>query len=255
MHGEAARIPWQLEHVERDNGHVQVTVSVTLIRTPFRLRRVMSLQAGQPLLSINETVTNHGPETLDCMWGHHPTFGAPFLGPECVIDTGAHQVESDDSYDVPGNDLPLARTWHWPLVEDRAGNRIDLSHVPGPDTGYSRVLFLKDFTESWYALTNQALDFGVGLVWDGALFPYACFWQETGGVRDYPWYGRAYTTAIEPNSSYPGQGLTTAMEKTGTQLVLEPGESRTQEIKVVFYEGKERVARIDPHGRVYRTGG
>jgi galactose mutarotase-like enzyme len=253
MHGEAARIPWQLEHLASDDEQVKVTLGVTLLRSPFRLRRAMSLQVGKPLMTISETVTNDGPEAMECMWGHHPTFGAPFLGPDCVIDTGARLVESDDSYDVPGNDLPLGHTWSWPLLEDRDGNQIDLSQVPAPGTGHSRVLFLKDFAESWYALTNLTLELGVGMVWDGALFPYACFWQETGGVRDYPWYGRAYATAIEPNSSYPGQGLITVKQKTGTQLVLEPGESRTQHIQVVFYEGKERVVRIDRTGSIYRV--
>jgi hypothetical protein len=202
---------------------------------------------------MSETVTNEGLEVMDCMWGHHPAFGPPLFSPDSVIDTGAQRVESDDSYDVPGNDLPLGQTWPWPLVQNRDNNPVDLAHVPGPGTGHSRVLFMKDFSESWYALTNPVLGFGVGLVWNGQLFPYACLWQETGGVRDYPWYGRAYVTAIEPNSSYPGQGLTTVMRKTGTQLVLQPGESRTLELTAVFFQGDRRVARIDPEGKVYRV--
>ena len=94
---------------------------------------------------------------------------------------------------------------------------------------------------------------GVGLVWTKDLFPFACLWQETGGVQDYPWYGEGYVTAVEPNSSYPGQGLTAVIEKTGTQLVFAPGESHTLELKAVFYEGGSRVARIDPHGNVHRV--
>jgi hypothetical protein len=252
MHGEAARTVWQLEEAENDGEQVQVTLAVALLRSPFRIKRVMSLQAGQPMLSITETITNEGPEAMDCMWGHHPAYGPPLLSPECVIDTGARSVESDDSYDVPGNDLPLGQVWAWPHVRDRDDKEVDLSRIPGPGSGHSRVLFLKDFEESWYALTNPALGLGVGMVWNGNLFPYACLWQETGGVQDYPWYGRAYVTAIEPNSSYPGQGLTTVMEKTGTQLTLAPGESRTLELKAVFYEGSRRVAHIDPAGNVLR---
>ena len=42
------------------------------------------------------------------------------------------------------------------------------------------------------------------------------------------------------------------MEKTGTQVTLAPGESRTLEIKAVLYDGSERVARIDPSGAVIR---
>jgi hypothetical protein len=250
MHGEAARTVWQLEGIKSDGGQVQVTLGVRLLKSPFRIRRVMSLEAGRPILSLRETITNEGAEAMDCMWGHHPTFGPPLLSSKCVIDTGARAVESDDSYDVPGNDLPLGQTWAWPYVRNRRGEEVDLSRVPGAGSGHSRVLFLKDFEESWYAVTNLALGLGVGVVWDGELFPYACLWQETGGEREYPFYGQAYVTAIEPNGSYPGQGLTTVMDKTGTQLTFAPGESRTLELKAVFYEGGRRVARVDPTGQV-----
>ena len=251
--GEAARTVWQIEGVENDGEQIQVTLGVVLLRSPFRIRRVMKLQVGQPVLSISETITNEGVEAMDCMWCHHPAYGPPLLSPECVIDTGARAVESDDSYDVPGNDLPLGETWAWPLVRDRSGKEIDLSHVPGLGSGHARVLWLKDFEEGWYALTNPVMALGVGIVWDRDLFPYATLWQETGGVRDYPWYGGAYVTAIEPTSSYPAQGLTTVMQKTGTQLTFAAGQSRTLELKAVFYEGSRRVARIDPEGNVLRV--
>jgi hypothetical protein len=251
FHGEAARVPWQVEAAESDGRQARVQLSVRLLKSPFRLQRVLSLEAGRPVLSIHDTVTNEGPDAMDCMWGQHPAFGPPFLSPECAIDTGARLVETDDNYDVPGNDLPLGGTWPWPGVSDRRGGQVDLSHVPAPGSGHSRVLWLKDFSEAWYALTNPALGLGLGLAWDGDLFPYACFWQETGGVREYPFYGAAYVTAIEPNSSYPGHGLTTVMQKTATHLSLGPGESRALSLKAVFFESSRRVARIDRQGNVF----
>ena len=33
------------------------------------------------------TVTHDGVEPMECMWGHHPTFGPPLLSPGAVIDT------------------------------------------------------------------------------------------------------------------------------------------------------------------------
>jgi hypothetical protein len=112
------------------------------------------------------------------------------------------------------------------------------------------VLWLKDFQEAWYAITNPTLGFGFGLAWDGSVFPYATFWQETSGTRDHPWYGAAYVTAIEPQASYPAHGLTTVMKKNGTHLTVAPGESRTIAMMAVFYEGSGRVAGIDAEGKV-----
>ncbi len=252
MHGEAARVPWELASIEREEERLQVTLTARLTLSPFRLRRVLLLTSGQPVLEIRETIVNEGVDAMECMWGHHPAFGAPLVSPESTLDTGARAVWSDDGYDVAGNDLPLGDTWAWPLARRRDGTNVDLSKLPEPASGLSRVLFLQDFAEAWYAITNPQLAFGVGLVWDGTLFPYACLWQETGGVRDYPWYGRAYVTAVEPNSSYPGHGLSEVIRKTGTHLLLGPGESRTLNLKAVFYDGGERVARIDAGGKVFR---
>lgn len=253
FHGEAARTPWQLEGVESAGDRLEATMAVTLLKSPFHIRRVMSLESGRPVLSIQETVTNDGEQEWDLMWGHHPAFGPPLLSPEAVIDTGARFIESDDGSEIPATDLALGRTWEWPAVEDRQGRRVDMSRIPAAGSRLSRVLYLKEFEEGWYALTNTGLGWGIGLVWDATLFPYACFWQETGGELGHPFFGKAYVTAIEPFSSYPGIGLTAAMEKTGTQLTLAPGESRTLELSVVFYEGSERVTHIDRAGAVTRA--
>jgi galactose mutarotase-like enzyme len=252
MHGEAARTAWQLDSIHNDSLWAGAQLSVRLLKSPFRIMRRMSLHSGQPVLSLSETIFNEGRETMDCMWGHHPAFGPPFLSEHCVLDTSAQTVVSDDAYQALGNDLPLGGTWRWPEAKDRCGKDVDLSKIPPPDSGYSRVFFLKDFQESWYAITNHQMRMGVGVVWDGTLFPFACVWQETGGEREYPYYGKAYVTAVEPNSSYPGHGLVEVMKTTGSHLTLGPDESRTLKLKVVFYEGAERVARINGDALVTR---
>ena len=252
FHGEAARTSWTLDGLDTTETGAEATMSVTLIKSPLRVRRVMSVDAERPVLSITETVTNDGVDETECMWGHHPAFGPPLLSPDTVVDTGARSIESDDGSEIPDANLALGETWEWPNARDRQGNAVDMSRIPAPGSGLSRVLYLKDFAEGWYALTNLELGLGVGVVWDAALFPYACFWQETGGELGHPFFGQAYVTAIEPFSSYPGIGLTRVIEKTGTQLTLAPGESGTIEIRAVLYEGSERVARIDPSGEVLR---
>jgi len=250
FHGEAARTAWHLEEIQNNGAQAQVVLGVALQKSPFRIRRVMSVASGQPKLSITETITNQGEEAMECMWGHHPAFGPPLVSPACMIETGARMVESDDGYDVSGNNLPLGQCWTWPRVRNKNGEEIDLSKLPAPGSGHSRVLYLKDFKESWFALTNPTLGLGVGMVWDGKLFPYAALWQETGGVLGYPFYGKAYVVALEPNSSYPAQGLPKVMEKTGTHLTLAPGESRTLELSAVFFEPSRRIKQIDLGGRV-----
>ena len=57
--------------------------------------------------------------------------------------------------------------------------------------------------------------------------------------------------AIEPASSIPGQGLTTVMEKTGSHLTLQPGESKEVEMKAIFFESDKGVQKIDADGAVH----
>lgn len=94
------------------------------------------------------------------------------------------------------------------------------------------------------------LGFGVGLVWPKEIFPYAYLWEEAHGSLGFPFYGRAYTVAIEPFSSIPGQGLESVMKKTGTHLRLQPGGEIELEMRAVFFESSRGVRRIDPDGSV-----
>ena len=41
------------------------------------------------------------------------------------------------------------------------------------------------------------------------------------------------------------------MEKTGTQLTLQPGESKEVEMKAVFFESDRGAQKIDADGRVH----
>ncbi|HVO71728.1 MAG TPA: hypothetical protein VMT24_16880, partial [Aggregatilineaceae bacterium] len=110
------------------------------------------------------------------------------------------------------------------------------------------VVFFRDLSEGWYALTNQRLGVGFGLAWDSDLFKYLWMWQVYGGHVDYPWYGRTYNCALEPFTSYPPAGVKNAVEN-GTALMLGPSETVETELVAVIYEGKG-VKRISRKGVV-----
>jgi galactose mutarotase-like enzyme len=235
FHGEAARMPWSLGAVEASAARASVELKVALLRSPFRIKRVISLEAGEPVLSVTDTVLNDGEEPMECMWAHHPAFGAPLVSAECAIEIDANLVESDDSYHVPGNDLPTGQTWPWPQVRNTRGEEVDLSKMPPQGSRHSRVLYLKDFRHPRFSLLNRTLGLGIKMSWDGRVFPYANFWQETGGVAGYPFFGKAYVMAIEPSSSFPAQGLVAVMNKTQTHVTFAPGEEKTAVVRAEFF--------------------
>lgn len=245
-HGEASMTAWDCEVVSQTERELEVNMQARLFRSPYTIARSMRLETGSPILHIRESITNHAGEAMDCMWSHHPAYGAPFLSEHCVIDVGASRFVADDLYTGFANPLSLDQSYQWPLADD-----VDMSIMPGPGEPRDILAYFQNFESGWYAITNTEMGLGIGLVWDESVFPYAWFWQELKASPGFPFYKCSYVMAIEPASSIPGQGLTSVMEKTGTHLTLQPGESREVDIKAVFFESDQGVDRIDADGAVH----
>lgn len=250
FHGEASLLPWSYEILEDSEQQASVRFSVKLNRSPLKLIRVMTIKMGEPILLFSERVINIADQTMEYVWGHHPAFGHPFLSEHCKVDSGAKLIEADDRYDPDSNFLQPAGKWSWPHVQYKDGKVIDIGWLPPAKSGVSCLAYLKDFSEGWYAITNCELGIGVGFVWPKEVFPYAYFWIEANASPDFPFYGRAYTVAIEPFSSIPGQGLANVIEKTGTHMSLQPYGETTFEMRVVFFENGIGVRNISSEGMV-----
>ena len=246
FHGEASMKAWDYEIVSEGDSALEVKLKTRLSRSPYTIERWMRVESGSPILHIRERITNHAGEAMDCMWSHHPAYGAPFLSEHCVIDVGTASFVADDLYAGFVNPLTLSQSYQWPMAGD-----VDLSKVPGADDERDILAYFRDFESGWYAITNREMGLGVGLVWDESVFPFAWFWQELNASPGFPFYKCSYVMAIEPASSIPGQGLNKVMEKTGTQLTLQPGESKEVEIKAVFFESDRGAQKIDADGRVH----
>jgi hypothetical protein len=159
-------------------------------------------------------------------------------------------IHTDPGYDVPGNDLKLGEVSEWPYAIAKDGRKVDLSQIPARNSGLSRVLFLKDFAEPWCALVNPVSQLGMALRWNTNLMPYACMWQETGGVQDFPHFGKTYTTALEPSTCLFGHGLIEAIEKTQTQLTLQGGGTQTLELTATIFTDGRSVKHMFHDGEV-----
>jgi hypothetical protein len=56
--------------------------------------------------------------------------------------------------------------------------------------------------------------------------------------------------AIEPGTSYPGQGLVNVMEKSQTHRTLQAGEAASAALNVVLYESAQGIDTISADGVV-----
>jgi hypothetical protein len=212
--------------VKDDPSEVVVRFSVRAQKTPVRIEKTISLVSGEAKFSISERLINESDDTFQAMWGHHITFGLPFLKPGSRISVpeGTHlqsvsRAASRRRVDASG-DLT------WPVTTGIDGEPVDLSLVPEQGTP-SEMLYFTGFPDAtaWYQVEDETRGVGAKVSWDRSQMPFLWFWQEFGSLKQYPWYGRVNVVGLEPFSSRPARGLAGAIEN-GTQLDIAAGEER-----------------------------
>ena len=203
QHGEAWATPmdWRIESGA-------LVLSGRLVRSPLAIERRIRLDGGRLLLE--EVIRNEGGEPVEAMWGQHPSFGPPLLGPGARIWTSASTIFED----------PAVAGMPWP------GQGDDLSTLPGPGSGQKRMVYLGDFPgeRGLVRLENAAVGLCVEMDWSLSAWPFLWYWLEAGAHHGFPLFSAGYVLALEPFSSWPG-GIDLVRETTGTQLLLGPGEA------------------------------
>lgn len=247
FHGEVSTLPWDYA-LDAGDDSAAVEFTVTTFRSPFRLRRRMTVEAGKPVLRIAESLSNWGEEPMHFMWGHHPAFGAPFLSGDCRIQLPECIFQAHDAEIAPVSKIAAGTVGRWPVIPGKRED-VDLSVVPPATERRCEFGYIRDLAEGWYAVTNREHNFSFGMGWPVEVFPYLWFWQELRGSFVYPWYGGCYVMAIEPFTSIPGAGLENAI-LAGTAPLIQPGETIEVELAAVFIAGHDPIQSITRHGAV-----
>lgn len=244
FHGETSLARVETLLVEEDSCTLRAVA-----RLPLELIRTVRMAPDRPAVLLEETVTNLGSRPVPFLWGHHPTFPA-HAGARIDLAGAAVEVE-------PATRGPLGTGGgQWPMVTSPDGIPIDLSVVPPEEQ--VRLIYLHSLREPWVALRPPAAtgenSQGVALAWDGDTFPAMWIWLQNGDPG-FPWYGRGRMIGLEPQRSWPFDGLTGAIER-GQAIVLEPGECRASWVTLTAFGQTDRpvtgvsragaVAQADP---------
>ena len=245
VHGEAWSLPWRWWVERDDEEEVALAFEVDLVRSPFRVRRVMRLGSDHATLVLDERVHNVGAVPATFMWGHHPTFGAPFLKAGCRITSDARSVRTSALHDDPSSRLLPEQHGSWPEAITRDGQRVDLSVVPGPEASIHDWAYLGDFAEGWVAVREPEAGLGFALRFQAELFPYVLYWQNFAGAKGAPWFGRCYVAGLEPQSSFPAD-----FERGGPHLHLDPGASLEARFVASAFVSSHDVRHVAADGTV-----
>jgi hypothetical protein len=245
-HGESTLLPWSYTVLQDDVEKIGVRFEVRLTRIPLQVEKTMWLRRQSGTLTIEETITNFGAQTVEALWGQHPTLGWPFLDencriylPTCSAATGA---------EVPlGARLAAKQRGDWPWLLDGNGRKIDLSAMPAPEVKSHDFVRLTGFEQGWFAIVNPELKVGWALKWDAKKFPVLGFWQLYRGGNGYPWYGMHYLAALEPANDLPS--LARAVER-GTATILHPGATTSATWEATAFDRPLEVHEIRANGEV-----
>jgi galactose mutarotase-like enzyme len=230
IHGEVAMPGWNYKIIKNEIDEISVLFWIRTMRMPFLLERKMTIKNNDATLYLDEQVTNESNQKLDFMWGHHPAYGPIFLDDSCeiLIDSGSI---SNISFDWQGKKLSKADA-AWPWLTLNSGEKLDVSKVKGPDEQLYMEFAVSNFKHAGYEIKNYRNNIGFGMEWDQRIFPHIWMWAVYGGGLSYPWFGRAYTLALEPWSSIPGD-LNMAVKNKET-IKIQAGQKISTQINAFF---------------------
>ncbi len=220
-HGEA-RLTW----LDWEFTGSSLVMTGRLIRSPFTISKIISVVGDE--VTVGESVTNVGGESIELMWASQLMFGADLLGPDTVIDSAASIVHPDPmiSRSASYDDL-----MPWPRSYG-SDSLINLRTVPGPDTSQTRLAYLTEFSRGSISVTRPSRRLGVDLSWDVETWPHAWYELEAGGSEGFPWFSTAYFLALTPSTSWPGHGVHDARRVSGTTRWVAPAEALTAHLSV-----------------------
>ena len=246
QHTEATLMPWDAVIVEDSPEKVTAKFTVRTVRTPFWIEKMVSLEAGSPVVTVTDTLTNQAEENAEAQWGQHVALGDPFVTPNCRLD----MAPADHFVPERGGDRLLdGHVGKWPTAVDPDGNEVDLTSFPPKSDRVEDYSVFKNQKEGWYAVTNPDRGVGFGLAYPVDTFKYLWYWQVFGGGSGYPWYGRSYNVGLEPFTSLSA-GIPEPGSDQRTSIIFKPGETRSATVKAVVYESTTGVSRISPNGDV-----
>ena len=233
LHGDVNTIPWDCRIEEDSPKRVSVTFVGESIRTPFKVKKTLTLEADSAILQLDETVINQSDEPQDCVWLEHIAIGPPFLSEKCrlYVPEGT-RILSDPSDTDPNSKLVPGFEGPWPNVPLKDGTTSDFSTIPPRSDRSLDMAYMTGADDGWYAILNRDLQLGWVVNYPSEVFKYLWYWRNYAGGMGYPWYGRCFNAGLEPCTSFGNAGVTESQDN-GTARRFRGNES----IKVTLFAG------------------
>jgi galactose mutarotase-like enzyme len=213
-HGDLWTGPWEWS-VEQDDESATLRLQRFSPSLPCLMEKWISLAEGKPELRFRHRLTNVGTQTVPFVWSLHV---AHAIGPGSRVHLPATRIGVQEPY--RGRIPPELDELAWPTHGDRA--ELDLSRLPGPESGLTEWLWARDLGEGSCAVTHPSVGLGLSLAFDRAVFPTVWLFGVYGGWRGH------HVLLTEPSTSPPGSLAENAA--AGTAATLAAGATLETEV-------------------------
>lgn len=214
LHGSIGNLPAENVEINLSDDGERLIVSGDVYETRFlihnlKLRVEYEFTLGQPSITVRDTVSNIGGAATTAQLLYHINFGKPLLDAGCEFHCAADEVVARDNR--AAEDLA---TWNQYL---------------GPTEGYAeQVYFLQPVADEngWATtvLSNPKSKQAAAVHYKTGTLPYFTLWKNTASEAT------GYVTGLEPGTGFPNPR--SYEEKQGRLVELQPGESRSYELKI-----------------------
>jgi galactose mutarotase-like enzyme len=235
LHGEAARLPWDVLSASAD----AIEAEVTCVRYPLRLSRQIRLEGNS--ICTHSTVTNLGISDQPITHGEHPCFD------RSVFAGGSLALSARSACVLPPLDPDSATLaegdFEWPFARTLGGEVVDLSVIPRDATGTHDHVALELAHERVALVAADGLKTILSVRLDE--HPFMLFWRNHRAPGP-PSIGEWDVFALEPQSS-PGRSVQDALD-AGAVTPLRAGMSASYAMTLELSRSTARTG-DENHGR------
>lgn len=194
-HGEAHRVPWEVQSSGKTGGISSVAFKATLPLVQEVFRRTIHLVDGEQVIYIDSEVESQLAFDRPVNWGEHATIGGPFLEQGVTVtDMSATRAMTrsyaSEAVDPPDNhNLADFQEFTWPMAPTVSGRPIDMRVAPIITPVMDQTASLMDPSRRLVFVTalhpgKRAL---LGYVFRREEYPWIQIWDSYpgGGRRSY----------------------------------------------------------------------
>ncbi|GAB5403292.1 MAG: aldose 1-epimerase family protein [Aureliella sp.] len=226
LHGRIGNLPARDVKIDVDAEHSLLTVSGQVLETRFlqynlELRASYTFPFGQPVIEVNDTVTNRSSQPAGIQMLYHVNFGAPLLGKGAKFHTGSDRV-------VARNERAAIDIDTWDTYRE-------------PTPGYEEQVYFygsRADEEGWASnvLTSPDAKTAVAVRHKADTLPYLTQWKNTVAEED------GYVTGLEPGTGFPNPR---SFEEAGGRVIsLGGGESIDFQLAIEAMTDSARIRTV-----------